>query len=143
MPWPTDVPVQLAPWLIPNPVNPYVPQLERDVSKHPSMARRVTGAHVTSSSDKRTLRSCFATPVADAQDLPVDRFHIPRYIVCDQGGCQARFSPSEWALPRRRCPLRRMAPRRAQHGKQSLRTMSICRFSFSSLPGFFRASTPS
>ncbi|KAI5997063.1 hypothetical protein EDD15DRAFT_2247661, partial [Pisolithus albus] len=36
------VPVRLAPWLIPNPVNPYVPQLERDVSEHPSTARRVT-----------------------------------------------------------------------------------------------------
>ncbi|KAJ3546914.1 hypothetical protein NMY22_g1855 [Coprinellus aureogranulatus] len=30
-------------------------------------------------------------PVADAQDLLVDRFPIPRYIVCDQGGSQARF----------------------------------------------------
>jgi len=25
------------------------------------------------------------------QDLLVDRFPIPRYIVCDQGGSQARF----------------------------------------------------
>ncbi|KAI6094508.1 hypothetical protein F5141DRAFT_1169871 [Pisolithus sp. B1] len=46
MPWPTDVPVRLAPWLIPNPVNPGVPQLTWDVSMHPSTARRVTGAHV-------------------------------------------------------------------------------------------------
>ncbi|KAF9010130.1 copii coat protein [Cyathus striatus] len=30
-------------------------------------------------------------PVADAQDLLLDRFPIPRYIVCDQGGSQARF----------------------------------------------------
>jgi len=30
-------------------------------------------------------------PVLDAQDLLVDRFPIPRYIVCDQGGSQARF----------------------------------------------------
>ncbi|KXN87767.1 Protein transport protein SEC23 [Leucoagaricus sp. SymC.cos] len=30
-------------------------------------------------------------PVADAQELLVDRFPIPRYIVCDQGGSQARF----------------------------------------------------
>ena len=27
----------------------------------------------------------------DAQDLLVDRTPIPRYIVCDQGGSQARF----------------------------------------------------
>ncbi|KAI6120072.1 hypothetical protein EV401DRAFT_2209200 [Pisolithus croceorrhizus] len=47
MPWPTDVPVRLAPWLIPNPVNPGVPQLTWDVSMHPTTARRVTGAHVT------------------------------------------------------------------------------------------------
>ena len=30
-------------------------------------------------------------PIADAQDLLTDRFPIPRYIVCDQGGSQARF----------------------------------------------------
>ena len=30
-------------------------------------------------------------PVADAQELLADRFPIPRYIVCDQGGSQARF----------------------------------------------------
>ncbi|KAI0086877.1 hypothetical protein BDY19DRAFT_959387 [Irpex rosettiformis] len=32
-----------------------------------------------------------AAPVRDAQELLVDRFPIPRYIVCDQGGSQARF----------------------------------------------------
>lgn len=32
-----------------------------------------------------------AAPPADAQELLVDRFPIPRYIVCDQGGSQARF----------------------------------------------------
>ncbi|KAI5991904.1 hypothetical protein EDD15DRAFT_1065203 [Pisolithus albus] len=138
MPWRTDMPVRLAQWLIPNPVNTYVPQLEREVSKHPSMARRVTGAHVMGSSDKKTLRSCFATPVTDARDLPIDRFPIPRHIICDQGRYQSCFSPSaQGSLPRHKCPLRRMAPRRAQHGKRSLRTMSVCRFSFSSLPGFF------
>ncbi|KAI6094503.1 hypothetical protein F5141DRAFT_1015440 [Pisolithus sp. B1] len=47
MPWPTEVPVRLAPWLIPNPVNPGVPQLEWDVSLHPTTARRITGARVT------------------------------------------------------------------------------------------------
>ncbi|KAG8933882.1 GTPase-activating protein S23 [Tulasnella sp. 418] len=30
-------------------------------------------------------------PIADAQDLLVDRFPLPRYVVCDQGGSQARF----------------------------------------------------
>ncbi|GJJ14926.1 GTPase-activating protein S23 [Clathrus columnatus] len=30
-------------------------------------------------------------PVEDAQDLFADRFPIPRYVVCDQGGSQARF----------------------------------------------------
>ncbi|KAF8503899.1 hypothetical protein BU17DRAFT_78330 [Hysterangium stoloniferum] len=30
-------------------------------------------------------------PVEDAQDLFGDRFPIPRYVVCDQGGSQARF----------------------------------------------------
>jgi len=31
------------------------------------------------------------TPVADAQDLLADRFPVPRWVVCDQGGSQARF----------------------------------------------------
>lgn len=31
------------------------------------------------------------TNVTAFQDLLVDRFPIPRYIVCDQGGSQARF----------------------------------------------------
>jgi hypothetical protein len=30
-------------------------------------------------------------PAADAQELLAERFPIPRYIVCDQGGSQARF----------------------------------------------------
>ncbi|KAI6011109.1 hypothetical protein EDC04DRAFT_2905651 [Pisolithus marmoratus] len=47
VPWPTDVPVRLAPWLIPNPINPNVPRIVWDVSTHPTTARRVTGAHVT------------------------------------------------------------------------------------------------
>ncbi|KAI6169089.1 hypothetical protein EDD17DRAFT_1525204, partial [Pisolithus thermaeus] len=47
LPWPTEVPVRPAPWLIPNPVNPGVPQLEWDVSLHPTTARRITGVHVT------------------------------------------------------------------------------------------------
>ena len=30
-------------------------------------------------------------PVEDASELLSDRFPIPRYIVCDQNGSQARF----------------------------------------------------
>lgn len=37
------------------------------------------------------FKELLEAPVADAQDLLVDRFPIPRYIVCDQGGSQARF----------------------------------------------------
>jgi protein transport protein SEC23 len=37
------------------------------------------------------LKELLAAPGTDAQDLLVDRFPIPRYIVCDQGGSQARF----------------------------------------------------
>ncbi|KAH9424455.1 transport protein Sec23 [Dermatophagoides pteronyssinus] len=32
-----------------------------------------------------------AAPVKDAQDLMLNRFPLPRYIVCDQGSSQARF----------------------------------------------------
>ena len=37
------------------------------------------------------FKELLEAPVQDAQDLLVDRFPIPRYIVCDQGGSQARF----------------------------------------------------
>jgi len=37
------------------------------------------------------LKELLETPISDAQDLLTDRFPIPRYIVCDQGGSQARF----------------------------------------------------
>ncbi|TFY70212.1 hypothetical protein EVG20_g2789 [Dentipellis fragilis] len=37
------------------------------------------------------LKELLELPVTDAQDLLTDRFPIPRYIVCDQGGSQARF----------------------------------------------------
>ncbi|KAF4618445.1 hypothetical protein D9613_009986 [Agrocybe pediades] len=37
------------------------------------------------------FKELLSAPVADAQDLLVDRFPLPRYIVCDQGGSQARF----------------------------------------------------
>ena len=37
------------------------------------------------------LKTLLDTPQVDAQDLLVERLPIPRYIVCDQGGSQARF----------------------------------------------------
>lgn len=37
------------------------------------------------------FKELLEAPVVDAQDLLVDRNPIPRYIVCDQGGSQARF----------------------------------------------------
>ncbi|BGP15902.1 hypothetical protein JCM10213_003669 [Rhodosporidiobolus nylandii] len=37
------------------------------------------------------LASLLTAPQEDAQDLLLDRFPIPRYVVCDQGGSQARF----------------------------------------------------
>jgi protein transport protein SEC23 len=37
------------------------------------------------------LKALLEAPGVDAQDLLVDRLPIPRYIVCDEGGSQARF----------------------------------------------------
>ncbi|SPO23108.1 probable SEC23 - component of COPII coat of ER-golgi vesicles [Ustilago trichophora] len=37
------------------------------------------------------FKEVLENPKADAQDLLADRFPIPRYIVCDQNGSQARF----------------------------------------------------
>ncbi|GAA6059292.1 hypothetical protein JCM10212_006685 [Sporobolomyces blumeae] len=37
------------------------------------------------------LAQLLDAPKEDAQDLLLDRFPIPRYVVCDQGGSQARF----------------------------------------------------
>jgi len=37
------------------------------------------------------FKELLEAPKLDAQDLLVDRFPLPRYIVCDQGGSQARF----------------------------------------------------
>ncbi|KAG2139298.1 hypothetical protein DEU56DRAFT_705601, partial [Suillus clintonianus] len=41
------------------------------------------------------FKELLENPIADAQDLLVDRFPIPRYTICDQGGSQARFLPSK------------------------------------------------
>ncbi|KAL0094210.1 protein transporter SEC23 [Phycomyces blakesleeanus] len=38
-----------------------------------------------------SFKQLLEAPVLDAQDLLTDRFPVPRYIVCDQGGSQARF----------------------------------------------------
>ncbi|KAG1890297.1 hypothetical protein F4604DRAFT_1709713 [Suillus subluteus] len=37
------------------------------------------------------FKKLLENPVTDAQDLLVDRFPIPHYIVCDQGGSQVQF----------------------------------------------------
>jgi len=37
------------------------------------------------------FKELLQVPVTDAQELLADRTPIPRYIVCDQGGSQARF----------------------------------------------------
>ncbi|GAA5812916.1 GTPase-activating protein S23 [Mucor flavus] len=37
------------------------------------------------------FKQLLEAPVLDAQDLLLDRFPVPRYIDCDQGGSQARF----------------------------------------------------
>ncbi|KAG2366093.1 hypothetical protein BDR07DRAFT_1458826, partial [Suillus spraguei] len=44
------------------------------------------------------FKELLENPVTDAQDLLVDRFPIPRYIVCDHGGSQARFLLSKLNL---------------------------------------------
>ncbi|ODO08693.1 protein transporter SEC23 [Cryptococcus wingfieldii CBS 7118] len=41
--------------------------------------------------DYANFKELLEAPVVDAQDLLEDRLPIPRYIVCDQGGSQARF----------------------------------------------------
>ncbi|KAJ3531646.1 hypothetical protein NMY22_g8067 [Coprinellus aureogranulatus] len=39
----------------------------------------------------KNFKELLEQPVADEQDLPVGRFPNPRYIMCDQGGSEARF----------------------------------------------------
>ena len=38
-----------------------------------------------------SFKELLEAPKIDAQDLLTDRFPVPRFIVCDQGGSQARF----------------------------------------------------
>ncbi len=37
------------------------------------------------------FKQLLEVPVLDSQDLLTDRFPVSRYVVCDQGGSQARF----------------------------------------------------
>ncbi|OMH82893.1 Protein transport protein SEC23 [Zancudomyces culisetae] len=41
------------------------------------------------------FKTLLEAPQADAQDLLVDRFPVPRYVMCDQHGSQARFLMSK------------------------------------------------
>ncbi|KAJ1924063.1 GTPase-activating protein S23 [Tieghemiomyces parasiticus] len=41
--------------------------------------------------DYENFKLLLEAPQSEAQELLVDRFPVPRYIVCDQGGSQARF----------------------------------------------------
>ena len=38
-----------------------------------------------------SFKQLLQAPVDDAQSLLAERFPVPRYIVCDHGGSQARF----------------------------------------------------
>lgn len=38
-----------------------------------------------------SFKAFLETPIADANDLMMSRFPLPRYVVCDQGSSQARF----------------------------------------------------
>ncbi|EGO04040.1 hypothetical protein SERLA73DRAFT_175771 [Serpula lacrymans var. lacrymans S7.3] len=71
--YPNNVPVRLAPWLIPNPSNTYMPQIVWDVSQDPSRSKRLTGAHVMV--DMGTVGGEQATYP------PADKIHI----ACDAG----------------------------------------------------------
>lgn len=41
--------------------------------------------------DYANFKELLEAPIGDAQELLEDRMPIPRYVVCDQGGSQARF----------------------------------------------------
>jgi hypothetical protein len=38
--------IQIAPWLIPNPLNPYLPPTRWNISERPTFAKRLTGKHI-------------------------------------------------------------------------------------------------
>ncbi|KAI6100015.1 hypothetical protein EV401DRAFT_925360 [Pisolithus croceorrhizus] len=103
MPWPTDVPVRLAPWLIPNPVNPGVPHLDWDVSLHPTTARRITGAHVTLPLDSAVGGS---TGIR-IDNEPVTSLASDRIVVlCDVGLVNQLWGPIVIERPGRRVTIR-------------------------------------
>ncbi|KAI6003443.1 hypothetical protein F5J12DRAFT_722558, partial [Pisolithus orientalis] len=90
LPWPTEVPVRLAPWLIPNPINPGVPQIKWDVSTHPMTARRITGAHVILPLDSRGGGSAGAGIDHEPATLPPsDRI----LVLCDVGSMSQFWGP--------------------------------------------------
>ncbi|KAL4064730.1 hypothetical protein V8B97DRAFT_1300688 [Scleroderma yunnanense] len=91
MPWPIDVPVRLAPWLIPNPINSVLPQLEWDVSTHPSTARRVTGAHVNVALDMSGAGGSRGRAILDepATSPGFDRI----LVLCDVGLMSRLWGP--------------------------------------------------
>ncbi|KAI5988931.1 hypothetical protein F5J12DRAFT_728026, partial [Pisolithus orientalis] len=88
--WPTEVPVRLAPWLIPNPINLGVPQIKWDVSTHPMTARRITGAHVILPLDSRGGGSAGAGIDHEPATLPPsDRI----LVLCDVGSMSQFWGP--------------------------------------------------
>ena len=91
MPWPIDVPVRLAPWLIPNPLNSGLPQLEWDASTHPSTARRVTGAHVNLALDTGAAGGSRGRAIFDepATSPGFDRI----VVLCDVGLMNRLWGP--------------------------------------------------
>ncbi|KAI6158320.1 hypothetical protein EDD17DRAFT_1012490 [Pisolithus thermaeus] len=103
MPWPTEVPVRLAPWLTPNPVNPGVPQLEWDVSLHPTTARRITGAHVTFPLDSAGGGSTGVRIDNEPATSPAsDRI----VVLCDVGLINQLWGPIVIERPGRRVTVR-------------------------------------
>lgn len=91
MPWPVDVPVRLAPWLIPNPLNSGLPQLEWDVGTHPLTARRVTGAHVNVALDTAAAGGSWGRAIHDepATSPGFDRI----LVLCDVGLMSRLWGP--------------------------------------------------
>lgn len=70
-PWPPTspatsrrAPIQLAPWMIPNPCNAALPHLMWDISQSPTTAKRITGNHVIVSVGDR-LDDIATHPAAD------------------------------------------------------------------------------
>ncbi|KAI6003448.1 hypothetical protein F5J12DRAFT_154272 [Pisolithus orientalis] len=108
LPWPTDVPVRLAPWLIPNPVNPGVPQIEWDVSTHPTTARRVTGAHIILPLDSGGGGSTGTGIDREPATLPPSERII---VLCDVGWISQLWGPIVIERPGGRVTIRDLLER--------------------------------